>query len=388
MYRTVRVWFLLSVVLCLVGLFNLGSLVEAAAEDNLTECSNYVEKEIGHTALQYCQKAYGENPDLADVYYWRGGSYVLLNRLDEAIRDYNKFISMVPNEPLAYKNRAVAYRSKGDFQSALQDANQAIEQDPKLYEAWVVRSLVHYSLGRNQQAWADINTAISLAPEKEPAYTSRGFLYNWVRYEHDLAARDFETGLKLNPLSYQVRAFRGEHAYFFMNNRTLAGDELRSAMFSRPHGEWTYIITAEILKDQGQYEAALGSVNQALKMAASSWLAYIHRSTIHYYRKDMNSAIADVNQALALAPDSVMALYVRSRYYIDKGQLDEAAADCVKVLKISEGQYWQIYNNIGDLFVLRKDRLRATQAYSDYVRLAPTGDLMLPEVKKKLHNLK
>lgn len=383
----VRVGIWILAIFSLIALCNREYPARAAPGGNLAECANYVEKEIGHAALQHCQKAHAEDPKLADVYFWRGGAYVLLNRLDEAIRDYNKFISVVPDEALAYKNRAIAFRSRGDLQSALQDANRAIEINPKLYEAWVVRSMTNILLGRAGQAWSDINTAINLDPEKEPAYTVRGHLYDWLKYEHELAARDFETSLKLNPLSYQVRVFRAEHAHYFLRNRTMASDELRSAFFSRPHGEWTFIVTSEILRDQGQLEAALEAIDQALKYAPSSWLAYIHRSLVHYYRKDMNSALANVNQALAMAPDSVMALEVRSRYHIDQRRLEQAAADCLRVLELSEGQYWRIYENIGDLFLLRKDRGKAAMAYRDYVRLAPTGDPTLPAVKKKLQKL-
>ena len=52
-------------------------------------------------ALTYFERVVGENPDLADGYYYRGLAYLNKNRTAEAKADFQKLIDLNPNHPRA-----------------------------------------------------------------------------------------------------------------------------------------------------------------------------------------------------------------------------------------------------------------------------------------------
>jgi Flp pilus assembly protein TadD len=51
--------------------------------------------------------------------------------LDGAIADYNHAIELDPKSGLAYNNRGVVKKIKGDLNGAIADHNQALELEPK-----------------------------------------------------------------------------------------------------------------------------------------------------------------------------------------------------------------------------------------------------------------
>ena len=358
------------------------------ATDSLNVCAQLVEKDGGTKALTACQQAVSENPGGADGYFWRGSAYTQLNRFDEAIADFNRYIASSPDEAVAYKNRAAAYRGKGDFQSALRDANRAIQLDPNLYEAYVLRSLLNFVLGRNLQAMQDANQAISLEPNREPAYTVRGFIYNWAAFDHQSAAADYVKAASINPNSWQLRAFRAEHAFYFASNPQLAVQEIQAAYAAKPEGDWTFLVMAEILRDSQQLDQAMQICNAAITLSTSPWMAYIHRAGIWLRKGDLNAAYQDANRSLAIAPDSASGLFMRSLINLQRQNLLGAVNDCKLALEVSEGQYWYCWGNIGAAYDYYGDRASAAKAYEAYLSLSPVGDPQRAQVQQRFNQIR
>lgn len=86
-----------------------------------------------------------------------------MKRSEEAISDYSKAIQIDPNAYSAYFQRAILYRSIGNYQKALADFNRSIEinsNDPLLYinRAYLKRD----DLNDNDGACTDLRKAQEL----------------------------------------------------------------------------------------------------------------------------------------------------------------------------------------------------------------------------------
>ena len=68
-----------------------------------------------------------ENKKIAQAYTNRGVAYRNLDRLDEALLDYNKAIESDNSVPQAYYNRAWIYKLKNNMKSACEDLNKSLE---------------------------------------------------------------------------------------------------------------------------------------------------------------------------------------------------------------------------------------------------------------------
>ena len=73
------------------------------------------------------QDTIGYNPQ---IYSNKGINLINLNKLDEAIIEFNKSIEMNEYNPEAYYNRSVAYYRKGNYNNAKNDIDKAIKYNP------------------------------------------------------------------------------------------------------------------------------------------------------------------------------------------------------------------------------------------------------------------
>jgi tetratricopeptide (TPR) repeat protein len=91
------------------------------------------------------------------------------------INDYNRAISLDPNNAQAYQERGSfkQYFSKDD-QGALSDYNQAIYLDPTLVDSYFGRARIKYTLGDKQGAIEECNRTITFNPNAANSYYIRG----------------------------------------------------------------------------------------------------------------------------------------------------------------------------------------------------------------------
>ena len=122
------------------------------------------------TAVEACDDALSSEPlsdrDRAATYANRGIILARRNRLEEAIRSYDRAIDIEPAMVHALINRANAYTRMNRFEDALDDYGQALfysqGRDPLVFYN---RSLAYEKLGRKAEAREDLVRALQLQPE-------------------------------------------------------------------------------------------------------------------------------------------------------------------------------------------------------------------------------
>jgi tetratricopeptide (TPR) repeat protein len=105
-----------------------------------------------------------EEPD-ADLYYNRGCAHMAAGRLENAISDFTKSISLNETWSLAYNNRGVTYARMGDYQKAVEDFSAAIKLEPANKLAYRNRALAYKKLGEIRKAEADYAFVVKLEKE-------------------------------------------------------------------------------------------------------------------------------------------------------------------------------------------------------------------------------
>lgn len=93
-----------------------------------SNCYNKLQKyDFAIRDLELLQDIIGYN---SQIYSNKGINLINLNRLDEAITEFNKSIEMNEYNPEAYYNRSVAYYRKGIYKNAKNDIVKAIKYKP------------------------------------------------------------------------------------------------------------------------------------------------------------------------------------------------------------------------------------------------------------------
>ena len=86
----------------------------------------------------------------------RGSAYLKLDRLEEALADFNHAIDLDPNYARAFHFRGLVAEKQGDDTRALGDFDRAIEIDPEYGAAYNSRATLHTKMGHEDLAMEDI----------------------------------------------------------------------------------------------------------------------------------------------------------------------------------------------------------------------------------------
>ena len=126
----------------------------------------------------------------------------------ENIASLTAVIDRTPNNPGAYNVRGAAYGRAGRYKEALKDFDKAISLDPRSYQSYANRALIHRYTGNQNQAIADYTQAISLNQNYDTAYIGRGELYRLAGRSSE-AFKDFETAIGLDTTDPRAYLRRG-----------------------------------------------------------------------------------------------------------------------------------------------------------------------------------
>lgn len=161
------------------------------------------------------------------------------------------------------------------WDEALKDMDQAIKLMPREPDLYLNRAYVRYNLDDFFGAMADYNYAIELNPANEAAIFNRALLRYEVK-DLDRSARDLEEVLKLNPDNF--------HATFNLGLVNLQRKKPREALeqFNRiarryPRYHNVYYALAEAYRDLGDMRKAMAMVHQADELVKQ----YVHNPVAH-----------------------------------------------------------------------------------------------------------
>jgi tetratricopeptide (TPR) repeat protein len=192
---------------------------------------------------------------------------------------------------VAYYNRGIEYRAKGDSDRAIADYNQAISLDPKYATAYNNRGNAYQNKGEDDRAIADYSEAIKLNPKSATYYLTRGGVYD-DKGDYDRAIADATEAIRLDPKSVSAYNNRG-HAY----------------------------------RSKEDYENAIADFNQAIVLDPKDGILYYNRGKAYYAKGDHKHAFADYDQAIKLSPKFIKTYYFRGMAHLYAGSLPKALAD-------------------------------------------------------------
>jgi lipoprotein NlpI len=126
-----------------------------------------------------------------------GVTHLQMRQYERAIRDFDRALALQPGLVVAWRQRALAYRSKGDYERALADFDQAILLAPSDARLYTDRGVAYELLGDYGSAIRDFNRAIAFKPNHASAIEGRGRAYFYLG-NFAQAAADLQRGLALD----------------------------------------------------------------------------------------------------------------------------------------------------------------------------------------------
>ncbi len=134
--------------------------------------------------------------NLAVAFTNRGLAYKRKGQWDRAIADYSEAIRLKSDDAEVFNNRGNAYFHKGQLDRAIKDYDDAIRLQPDLAEAFSNRGNVYRKKGRFDRAIKDYDDAIRFKPDNAQVFADRGLAYE-KKGEPSQALLDFEKAYAL-----------------------------------------------------------------------------------------------------------------------------------------------------------------------------------------------
>lgn len=114
------------------------------------------------------------------------------------IASLTEVIKNNPNDANALNLRGAAFGQAGDYQRAIDDFNAALSINPEFPQAYANRALIHVRIKQMPQAVADYDRAISIDPNYAPAYVGRGNVFK-LQKNYPRAIADFTRAIEIQP---------------------------------------------------------------------------------------------------------------------------------------------------------------------------------------------
>ncbi len=210
-----------------------------------------------------------------EAYNNRGLTYMYLNKLPQAVADFNAAINLRPEMTKLYYNRAYAFFKSGNIDQAISDCNYAISVDPDAAQGYANRGSFYLDSDNYGLALKDFNKAISIDPTLELTYLNRGKLFSKTG-QWQKAIADFNRVIELNPHNIEAHDNRG----------------------------FNYI-------NEENYIAAINEYTAIIDIDENYSPAYYNRAVAYYHVSDFAKALKDVQKARGLG------FVIDQRFYLE-----------------------------------------------------------------------
>lgn len=292
-------------------------------------------------ALNYFTCAIVLDADNAVNYYYRAGTYFLLEDIENAISDYTLAIELSDENSEQYYSalysRGVAHNFLNEHENAISDLTIVIddfESANSLFTAHVIRASSYRLQGELDLALIDYSMAIEIDDTAAAVYANRGIVFNTIG-DTESAVSDWFSAVEIDPnitdsfrssvaqltrLGLYTRALEtSDEAIMldaFMGNFRWENNLYRSEPNLLLGNNLDAILDANIAIEVGQA--------QALELRPEILLI---RAEAYTNLEFLEQALNDVNEYIEIAPDRADGYAVRGNIYFLDDQFEEALSD-------------------------------------------------------------
>jgi len=235
------------------------------------------------------------------------------DKLWKVISDLNKKVSLNPQDPSAYSERALILALMQNYDNAIKDYTKAIELDPKKVVSYSGRGGVYLGVGNYSKALNDYTKAIELDTENGNLFSVRAEVY-WKLKDYSKALEDFVRSIELG--SIKVPEF-------------LEGP-LKDISFQLLKGNYdeyedTDYYCALPYKELGLFLKKAYDVVIEIKPDVPD--GYFHRGIFLMAQENYREAINDFTKHIELKPGSSFPIFLRGICNCEIREKDKANED-------------------------------------------------------------
>lgn len=203
-------------------------------------------------------------PYVETAYENRGNYYAHLNKLDDALKDYETLLKMKTKNQKIYSNLGNIYGLRKEFDKSLNAYSQAIAMQADNPEAHLNRAITYSMMRKYPEAFADYEIAMKKLPDNIIALKNRSYTY-LASGEFEKSLIDYDKLLSLYPadtLSYLNRGI----VKFNMQKYRDAISDFKTFIAMKPNNPEAHYNLSVCYSKSGNYKAAYTAAVKASQL--------------------------------------------------------------------------------------------------------------------------
>ncbi len=259
-----------------------------------------------------------------ELLLYRGGAYGQLNQMELALTDINRAITIRPNSPLGYVQRATVYSKLNQDSLALQDINYAIQLEPTRGDSYWMRGSILKGFNLLDEALVDFSKAIELGVTNPKIYQERGYVFEQLG-QYQKALFNYNLALETEP-SDPIGLLRRGWIYQCLGNFDKAIKDFDLILSQNPDDEEARVQRANVYLLTGQFELALADYQYAEAHGFTNEYLPIGLSYV-YYRLGNPAKAIEVNERAFQSQDVAIktsAYFQQGIFYLRQANLPAA----------------------------------------------------------------
>jgi tetratricopeptide (TPR) repeat protein len=272
--------------------------------------------------------------------------------LDKAIADYDAALRIDREHPHALFGRGKARLLKGDEPRGTFDITVAKRIKPDIGDEMSRYGFSRMAAAGNLVAWPGSSSDNNSIPKAQSACmpTPSGPAYeDWRK---------------------SALAFNGGLEFQKQKNHDRAAAQFDTAIKLYPSNALAHVARGQIYQIEGKYDRAIDQHSQAIKIAPSCFVAFNNRCIARALGGDLQAALADCDQALKLQPAYADTFARRGSIYFKMGDLDKAIAEYDAALQIDPNVAPALFGR-GKARLMKGDESRGTVDITMAERIKP-----------------
>uniref|UniRef100_A0A6J0UFD9 Tetratricopeptide repeat protein 13 isoform X1 n=1 Tax=Pogona vitticeps TaxID=103695 RepID=A0A6J0UFD9_9SAUR len=254
-------------------------------------------------------------------------AYVLISSglYDEAIRHFSTVLQEQPELISAIYGRGIAYGKKGlhdlkNAELALFELSRVISLAPDHPEVFEQRAEILSPLGRINEALADLTKAIQLKPSAR-LYRYRGTLY-FISEDYVTAHDDFQNSLELNRNQPIAMLYKGL-TFFHRGLLKEAIESFKETLKQKADFVDAYKSLGQAYRELGNFEAAAENFQKALMLNQNHVQTIQLGGMLLYHHGNLDEALKNFKRCLQLEPYNEVCQYMKGLSHVAMGQFYE-----------------------------------------------------------------
>ncbi|QTA84193.1 tetratricopeptide repeat protein [Desulfonema magnum] len=233
----------------------------------------------------YLNKQTELHPENPTIYLFKGILHFLMEKKDEAVNDFDKFIEFAPEDRNNYFIRGIFYHLLKK-EEAINDFNKAIELDenPKNY---LFRAFFHLLKEKKNEAVNDFDRFTEFFPEDQNYTAIRGFYHSLLK--KDQAVNDLNKNIELEPENPKNFFMRG---IFYLHNEKLneAVNDFDKTIELEPENPNNYLLRGISLYFIKKEDEAFKDFEKSIELNPENLVPYSIRRFVHYMKGDFEES--------------------------------------------------------------------------------------------------